>query len=509
MFKSLTSKIIIPITLTLLATSLFAVVQISSYAHKTASEILISFLQAKVNNMYTLIERSLYIVILPSYSLENIKEAKKLTISEIDLFLSSQNLDGFIVEDTDVIYTTLNTSHINPSYFNKDSGTFNLDIGGTGYTLYYKYFSMWKWYIGVAVPEYYYKKLTKKAYQTITVVTTILLISVGFVSFLLYRVLKVPLAKIQKELLEERKVQTLSKIAEIDTLVSAINNTIDALREKNEALEALSHELQKRVDEEVKKSREKDILLVHQSRLATMGEMIGVIAHQWRQPLNAVALIIQDIKDAYDFGELNKEYLSNSIRTAIEQIQFMSETIDDFRNFFRQDKQKEVFDVKACVAWVLSMLSAQLRTNNISYRITCCENKKVFENFKNLSEISLCGAFMIEAYPNEVKQVFLNLIDNAKDAILERREREGGSGNYEGLINIELEKHEDRVIIKISDNGVGISEEIRDKIFDPYFTTKEPGKSTGIGLVYIKGNHRGTHRRENMGNQRKKERPLQ
>ncbi len=230
--------------------------------------------------------------------------------------------------------------------------------------------------------------------------------------------------------------------------------------------------------------RESERILVHQSRLAAMGEMIGAIAHQWRQPLNAVNAIIQDLKDAYEYGVLDRNYLDRSVKNAMQQIQFMSKTIDDFRNFFRPDKTKKSFDVKQAAGEVLTMVSSQLATHGISYRITCHVHNRTFEDFS--SPAIPCGAMMMLGYENEMMQVFLNLINNAKDAILECREHGLMGPGVKGLITVEFNSLGERIVISVTDNGGGIPAGNLDRIFEPYFSTKEQGHGTGIGLYMSK-----------------------
>jgi signal transduction histidine kinase len=230
--------------------------------------------------------------------------------------------------------------------------------------------------------------------------------------------------------------------------------------------------------------RDSERILVHQSRLAAMGEMIGAIAHQWRQPLNAVNAIIQDLKDAYEYGVLDRTYLDRSVKNSMQQIQYMSKTIDDFRNFFHPDKTKKSFDVQQAAVEVLTLVSSQLLSHRISYRITCHVHNRTFEDFT--SSIIPCKEMSILGYENEMKQVFLNLVNNAKDAILECREHGLMGPGVPGMIAIDLELAGERVVIKVTDNGGGIPAGIRDRIFEPYFSTKEPGQGTGIGLYMSK-----------------------
>jgi len=148
----------------------------------------------------------------------------------------------------------------------------------------------------------------------------------------------------------------------------------------------------------------------------------------------------------------------------METIQFMSNTIDGFRNFFRKDKVKTDFDVKDVIEKTLNLQKAQLKDHNI----------EVETNLEHA---------IINGYKNEFMQVILNIISNAKDAIDEKREKDK---EFQGKIKIISKKIDNSVIIEIEDNGGGIPEEIKDRLFEPYFTTKEEGKGTGMGLYMVK-----------------------
>jgi len=196
-------------------------------------------------------------------------------------------------------------------------------------------------------------------------------------------------------------------------------------------------------------------MLIQQSRLAAMGEMIGNIAHQWRQPLNALALLHANIKDDFAYGELNKESLDKSLHHAERLIEKMSCTIEDFRNFFKPNKKPRLFSLDQAVRETLKLVNASFLGNNI--------------------EIVFHGDAVIEAhgYANEFSQVLLNALSNAKDAMLERE-------IASGKIEISLGQDEARTWVIVRDNAGGIPEDVLPKIFDPYFTTREKG--TGIGL---------------------------
>ncbi len=225
-----------------------------------------------------------------------------------------------------------------------------------------------------------------------------------------------------------------------------------------EALSLLNTDLQRRVSEELAKNREKDLLLIQQSRLAAMGEMIGNIAHQWRQPLNALGLLLANIKDSYDFGELTSEEMSRQVESARHMIDKMSSTIDDFRDFFRPDKEKHPFSLRASLTEVKAILGASLASHGILLE-------------EEGEDVTALG------YPNEFAQVLLNLLNNAKEALLERKVAGG-------RIRVRFGREEGWAVLRVTDNGGGVPEAILPKIFDPYFTTK--AKGTGIGLYMSK-----------------------
>lgn len=226
-------------------------------------------------------------------------------------------------------------------------------------------------------------------------------------------------------------------------------------------LEDINKNLTGLVKKETQKNREKEAILIKQSRQAAMGEMIANIAHQWRQPLNMLAIAVQDVKMAWDYGEVNKEYINNMVFASMKQINYMSHTIDDFRKFFKPDTNKSVFNLKNAVSRVCELVSAALKAHNTELCVEIDDNISVY------------------GYENELLQVFLNIINNSKDAAIE-------NNIASPKITISATERSDGYAIYIQDNAGGIKQEIIDKIFDPYFTTKEPGKGTGIGLYMAK-----------------------
>ncbi|MDZ7819375.1 MAG: HAMP domain-containing sensor histidine kinase [Aliarcobacter sp.] len=188
-----------------------------------------------------------------------------------------------------------------------------------------------------------------------------------------------------------------------------------------------------------------------------MGEMIGNIAHQWRQPLSVISTCASGIKLEKEINDIKDERLYEALDLIVENTQYLSKTIDDFRNFFKADKIIEDFCVNDSIYKVLKLLKSSIQNHNIEV------------------ETYLNGELIINGYPNEFLQVLINILNNAKDALLNQ------STNTR-FIDIKTYIENQQCIIEISDNGGGIDETIISKIFEPYFTTKHKSQGTGIGL---------------------------
>lgn len=203
----------------------------------------------------------------------------------------------------------------------------------------------------------------------------------------------------------------------------------------------------------------KDEILIHQSKMATMGEMIGVISHQLKQPLNIMSLYCSDVKDSYTHDEIDDEFITKFDLDTKEQIAFMTETINGFTNFFNPNKTKKQFTLKSAIESTLHLLDKQMVNNNIEINTTIGE-----EN--------------VYGVESEFSQIFLNLITNSKDAFIEAHidKRE---------INITSLTKDQYSIVVFEDNAGGIPKENIEKIFDPYFTTKEYGTGTGLYMVKL------------------------
>ncbi len=220
----------------------------------------------------------------------------------------------------------------------------------------------------------------------------------------------------------------------------------------------------KLLKETLKRQRQQEKMLIEQSKTAAMGEMARAIAHQWRQPLNVLALYIQSIQENFEYGDLDKEFMDEAVENSMKQLNFMSETIDNFGDYFKPNDKKENFSLLKNIQKNVYLLVAEFKTHNI--------------------EIEVKGDDIITfGYPNTFRQVMLNLINNSKDAILSQQKE---NKELIGIISIELFNSESEYKVTISDNGGGINEAIIYKIFEPYFTTKFQNQGTGLGLYMVK-----------------------
>ena len=266
-----------------------------------------------------------------------------------------------------------------------------------------------------------------------------------------------------------------------------LNNDLESeVRKRTKELEELNNSLATKVEEEMRKNRAKDQQLMQQSRMAQMGEMISMIAHQWRQPLGAIAASSIDLKMKMAFSSFDldtkeqqhacSDYFEEQLTNIETYVESLTTTIDDFRNFYKPNKEKKSMAINEPIEKSLSIIEASAKANGI----------EIITDFQSQKSLAL--------YDSEMMQVFLNIIKNAQDNFKEKKIENA-------KIIIYTEDTSNGVLVRISDNGGGISQEIIEKIFDPYFSTKDEKNGTGLGLymskTIIEEHHHGSLEVEN------------
>lgn len=215
------------------------------------------------------------------------------------------------------------------------------------------------------------------------------------------------------------------------------------------------------IDQHIQNNEKQQNILAQQSKMATMGEMIGNIAHQWRQPLSTITTSASGMQVQKELDILEDKDLIKGLETINKSAQYLSHTIDDFRNFFTDNKKKTFFNIKSSIQQAISLVSVQFYKKNI----------EIIEKVDNIE---------IQSYENELIQVIINLLNNARDELIKKEEHE------RKLIFITAKKKNNTLILKVKDNANGIPFSIINKIFDPYFSTKDITTGTGIGLFMSK-----------------------
>ncbi len=247
-----------------------------------------------------------------------------------------------------------------------------------------------------------------------------------------------------------------------EKLIHNVWRDIQKRKDIEEELNSLTIKLEEKVQKEIAKNEEKTKQLIQQNRLAQMGEMLSMIAHQWRQPLTAISATTNNILIRLMLGEkLSNKELEKEVSLISDYSIHLSTTIDDFRNFFKTDKEKVLISLENIVNNSVSIIKGSLDSNNIGLEIELNSNEEI----------------MVHA--TEINQVILNIIKNAEDALVENLV-------LDSKIKIKTYSDKQSVYIEISDNGNGIDEDIIEKVFDPYFSTKSEKEGTGLGLYMSK-----------------------
>jgi C4-dicarboxylate-specific signal transduction histidine kinase len=242
--------------------------------------------------------------------------------------------------------------------------------------------------------------------------------------------------------------------ADLDMLLSVFLERYD---ERQKELDTLNKELEQRIHKEVKLAQSNHKRFEQQAKMAAMGEMMDAVAHQWKQPLNAISMMSDMLVDDFKNGLVDEPYIQELSNDTQTQIEHMVNTLSEFRNFFRPKETKESFGIKRSLSSVLVLVNDEFIKNNINIHIQ--SDKEI----------------LIHGIENEFKHLVLNIINNAKDAFNERDVKSRD-------IYITFEKDEQDVCLSIRDTAGGIPLNVIDHIFQPEVTTKPDGKGTGIGL---------------------------
>ncbi|MBN2895298.1 MAG: cache domain-containing protein [Campylobacterales bacterium] len=233
------------------------------------------------------------------------------------------------------------------------------------------------------------------------------------------------------------------------------------LRDREQKLRELNASLEERIKEALFQHQEKEKMLIQQSKMAEMGDMISMIAHQWRQPLNQLSYVFMNIEGAYEYKELTPQYMEDKLREGTRLLEFMSQTIDDFRNYFRPDKARSQTTLSEVLSQTLPLIEQTFEVDAIALHVSYASHTS------------------LELYRNELMQVVLNLLKNAKEVLIER-------DVAVPIVRARSFEEEEACIIEVCDNAGGIGEEILPRIFDPYFSTKSASQGTGLGLYMSK-----------------------
>ena len=240
------------------------------------------------------------------------------------------------------------------------------------------------------------------------------------------------------------------------------NSLEQKVNKKTKELQELNNYLEIKISKEVAQNRKKDIIMFQQARFASLGEMLNNIAHQWRQPLGSITMIIQSFQTKMSLGKLTPTFVDEKVNDALLLASNMSNTLDDFKNFFSPNKVKSRFSIKNCIEHSIEL----------SKYLLIQENIKV--NLKIRKDVE------INSFYNELSHVFLNIISNSKDALSSNVDKN------DRILKIIVNKFKNHLVVNVLDNGGGIPQDILPKIFEPYYTTKYKSAGTGIGLYMSK-----------------------
>ncbi|WP_294963883.1 HAMP domain-containing sensor histidine kinase [Sulfurimonas sp.] len=276
--------------------------------------------------------------------------------------------------------------------------------------------------------------------------------------------------RVLKRQLKKAGIDSFSSLNEITfkkllkEVEQSYKDNTDTRRIMEHSLDVSSQEMQEIVcdlEKAHKDAEKKDKLIFQQSRFAQMGEIISMIAHQWRQPLNIISITTASIQFDILLDKIEKDKIIDSMNSIANKTQHLSDTIDDFRNFFKPTKEMTVTTFSDEINSALNIIGKSITIKNV----------KIIKDLKCISEFSV--------YANELKHVIINIIKNSEDVLIEKKIKDP-------YIKISSYKQDNNGVLQISDNGGGILKDNIEKIFDPYFSTKSKKSGTGLGLYMSK-----------------------
>jgi len=333
-----------------------------------------------------------------------------------------------------------------------------------------------KIYVGSSAYIDEFKESSRQVRNFIYVMTIIVLIALFIFSYLFFKNLLSPITKLSKlsvkvsngdysvrsDIKRDDEIGILSDqfnkmIDKTEQLVINLEDSVSKLKSSKEELYNLNSSLEHKVKEEVEKSNKHQQQIAEQSKMVQMGEMIGNIAHQWRQPLSVISTSATGILMQKEFDILDDNTLVKSCEAINTNAQYLSKTIDDFKNFIKGERRKSNFSVNSAINSFLNLVEGTIKSNAIDLVLNLQKDMK------------------INGYENELIQCLINIFNNAKDALKDSKEDEK-------LIFITSYIEDENLIIQIKDNAKGIPSNVLPKIFEPYFTTKHKSQGTGLGL---------------------------
>ncbi len=401
-------------------------------------------------------------VIISQVSLKSIQEFIVNKLVDFDAVVLTN------LNDKKFIYKSTKAEDIpNEYFFKQTSGIIQVKANGKNYLLSSSRYKKSNLNLNISLivnEESLFKNITDTLKENLIKLFFLITFTTAALIFLMKQLLR-PLNNLTRLIKEKLQMMENDKfdnsMDEISQLKLYFGRFSRIIEDKNKTLEEFNKELQKKVDREVKKNQENQKHLMQQNKLAQMGEMISMIAHQWRQPLAAISSTTNTLLLKSMMGKYDKEFFNERLNNINTYSQHLSSTIDDFRYFFKKTKEKREISLSSICEDSLGIIQTSLKSKGIDIQKNYQCNRK------------------LSTYPNELKQVVLNLLKNAEDVLMEKEIKDK-------LIKIETLHENSKFIIRISDNAGGIPENIIDKIFEPYYSTKLEKEGTGLGLYMSK-----------------------